>query len=391
MASEICASLLTFLLILSAFIYFYIKYLYSYWQRRGVKSLKPSFPFGNFSKGYLHKQSLGQVCEEIYNSTDEPFIGVYSVFRPVLIVCDPKLIQSILVTDFQHFADRGVYSDEKNDPLSANLFTITSDKWKELRAKLSPAFTSGRLKEMFSTIVNCGTPLKNVIKTAAKNQKEIDAREIISKFTTTIIASVAFGLDIDCFKNQDEPFRKYGRNFFAATFKNGIRTMLRFVAPKLMKSMKIRFVDKDFEDFMTSTVKENIELREEHNIVRKDFFQLLIQLRNGKLSELDSQWETIISKDENTKKLSLQEMAANAFVFFVAGFETSATTMSFCLYEVAKNQEIQRKIQEEIDSVLSEHNGQITFDSINEMRYLESCISGSFIIIFFSFETIFES
>lgn len=55
------------------------------------------------------------------------------------------------------------------------------------------------------------------------------------------------------------------------------------------------------------------------------------------------------------------------------GFETSSSTTFFCLYELAKNPEIQKKVQEEIDQVLKKHDG-ITYDSLAEMKYLECCI-----------------
>lgn len=46
------------------------------------------------------------------------------------------------------------------------------------------------------------------------------------------------------------------------------------------------------------------------------------------------------------------------------------------MYELAKNQDIQKRVQEEIDRVLEAHQGKITYDSINEMKYLEACIDG---------------
>lgn len=61
---------------------------------------------------------------EVYNQTDEPVIGIFSLFQPQLIVRDPELIRNVLVKDFAHFSDRGVYVDEKNDPISAHLFAL---------------------------------------------------------------------------------------------------------------------------------------------------------------------------------------------------------------------------------------------------------------------------
>lgn len=50
--------------------------------------------------------------------------------------------------------------------------------------------------------------------------------------------------------------------------------------------------------------------------------------------------------------------------------------MSFLMYEIAKNQEIQQRVQNEIDNVLKKHDYRITYDSVNEMKYLEACIDG---------------
>lgn len=64
----------------------------------------------------------------------------------------------------------------------------------------------------------------------------------------------------------------------------------------------------------------------------------------------------------------------------MAGFETSSTTLSFCLYELAKNPEIQKKVHQEIDQIKEKHNGQLSYDAVNDMKYLEWCIDGKFFI-----------
>lgn len=40
----------------------------------------------------------------------------------------------------------------------------------------------------------------------------------------------------------------------------------------------------------------------------------------------------------------------------------------------ARNPEWQRKVQQEIESVLDKHNGEITYESVSEMNLLENCI-----------------
>jgi len=67
-------------------------------------------------------------------------------------------------------------------------------------------------------------------------------------------------------------------------------------------------------------------------------------------------------------------LVAQAAFFFLAGFETSSATMSFSLYNLAKNPEIQKKVREEIKNVLKKSNGEITYEAVSEMEYLSAII-----------------
>jgi cytochrome P450 family 6 len=50
--------------------------------------------------------------------------------------------------------------------------------------------------------------------------------------------------------------------------------------------------------------------------------------------------------------------------------------MSFCLYELAKNMDVQVRLRSEMGSVLSQHGGNITYEAVSEMKYLDAVISG---------------
>jgi cytochrome P450 family 6 len=67
---------------------------------------------------------------------------------------------------------------------------------------------------------------------------------------------------------------------------------------------------------------------------------------------------------------------AQAFSFLVGGYETSATTLSFALYELALHPEIQHRLRAEILQVLKKHNGELTYDGMQEMSYLDRVVSG---------------
>lgn len=70
-------------------------------------------------------------------------------------------------------------------------------------------------------------------------------------------------------------------------------------------------------------------------------------------------------------------MASNMFLFFLAGFETTASTLSYCLYELALNQQIQDKLRAEITKVKNEHDGEFTYYALKKLVYMDMCLNGN--------------
>lgn len=126
---------------------------------------------------------------------------------------------------------------------------------------------------------------------------------------------------------------------------------------------------------MINIVKSQIEFREQNNVSRKDFIQILIQLRNNsKVIEDSDSWDVKTSSD--IKRMSIAQYAAQVFLFYVAGYDSIASTLSYTLYELANNPDVQRKVQENIDATLMKYNGELTYESIMDMKYVENCFKG---------------
>lgn len=90
--------------------------------------------------------------------------------------------------------------------------------------------------------------------------------------------------------------------------------------------------------------------------------------------------------------MTINEMAAHSYVFFSAGFETSSSLLSYCLYEMAGNPHFQQRAHDEIDRVLKKYDGKITYESVSEMNFLENCCLGrmfNFYIFFHISNTLF--
>ena len=52
--------------------------------------------------------------------------------------------------------------------------------------------------------------------------------------------------------------------------------------------------------------------------------------------------------------MSRVEVVAQAILFFIVGYETTATTISFLMYNLAMNPDCQDKLYEEINTVLGD-------------------------------------
>lgn len=224
--------------------------------------------------------------------------------------------------------------------------------------------------------------------------------DISSCYTINVISNTAFGIESNSFKDSNSDIVTFIKGFME-TNTSKIKEMMTFFTicvPQIMKLFKLRFVNEDVTNFLINTVHKVINYRETNKVVRNDFIQLMIQLKNtGKITDDDTAGDASIydqskltvvlrkykmfsnncfSTENAAQGFTFEEIAAQSFVFIIAGYETSAATMSFCLYELALNPEIQKRLQENIDETLEKHGGQINYDCVKEMNYLTMVVSG---------------
>lgn len=340
--------------------YAFIQHKYQYWKKLGVPYLPPTFPYGNRSKTTRQVSFLLQEFYIALKDSQSPIFGMYFMQRPITIVCHIELVKDVLIKDFQYFQDRGFYSNAEADPLSANLLTLDSDTWRKLRHKLSPTFTSGKMKFMYPTMIEVGHKFEQCLgRILSDGEQELELKELLARFTTDIIGTCAFGIECNSLDDPEAEFRRMGKKVFDSPRHSAIFSLLISSFPGLARWLGIKVFRDDVSMFFMKVVRETVAFREQNCVERDDFLDLLIALKNQK---------------ENS--LTLNEIAAQAFIFFLAGFETSSTTMMFTLYELALNLDLQTKLRNEIKTVLSKHNGQFTYEAMMDMRYLDQVIHG---------------
>nr|CAI5828795.1 unnamed protein product [Callosobruchus analis] len=353
-------------------VYVYLKWIYGTWKRRGLNYLEPEFFFGNTRKVMMREISRGEQFMEIYKQMKLrgwKHGGYFEMIKPMYMPIDLDLIRLILQKDFWHFPNHGAYVNEKDDPTSANLFNLEDEQWKTTRAKLSPAFSSGKLKMMFQTIWKCSEALDDVLMEIEKSKEPMDTKDILSRFTTDVIGNVGFGIECNSLKDPNSLFRVYGKRMFEISFWKMLKRMAVVMVPRpILKLVHFRSSDPEIVNFFGDVVAKTVNYREENKVFRKDFIHVLLQLKNrGKITDDDY----VPSKDDKGEFISNNDVTTHCLTFFAAGFETSATAMTFALYELAKNQDIQDKLRDDILSTLKRHGGNMTYEAMNEITYLD--------------------
>uniref|UniRef100_A0A1I8P5Q4 Cytochrome P450 n=1 Tax=Stomoxys calcitrans TaxID=35570 RepID=A0A1I8P5Q4_STOCA len=373
---------------LCVILYILLKRHYTKWKRLGLPSdEQPSLIYGSLTKVGRRELPFGLALHEIYHKFHQKFVGIYLLFKPTILIRDAEIVHDIMTTSFDSFHDRGIYVDEEHNPMSANLLSLKGAKWRTLRTKLTPSFSSGKLKAMFETVDDVAQRLIDHMsrqlleEEGEKTQQTFEMKSLLITYTVDIVGSVIFGLELDSFANPDNEFRLLtNRLFNDSTLLQQIQGIMGFVCPPVALVLGRLGVRDNITYRLRDIVQQTIEYREKHGVTRKDLLQLLIQLRNtGKISDdSDQLWSTVETAADNLKSMSIDIIAANSFLFYMAGSETTASTTSYTIYELAMNPEVLEKARQDVDKAMEKHgldkHKRLTYDAIQDMSYLDLCI-----------------
>lgn len=360
----------TVITLLLAYVYMYFHRCYRYWLDQGVPTIPATFPSGHLDTRMAYT-NFGLIAIDLYQKLKSKgdYVGLYFLHKPVLFVLTPEFAKTVLVRDFQYFVNRGVYFNKTHDPLSANLFFIESGDWRRLRTKMTPTFTSGKMKMMFYTIFDVADEMvKHLTErweqpTTNTDNFDVEVTDLMARYNTDVIVSCAFGTQCNSLSEPDSQFRAVGKKMLTFDRLRLVKLYGAMLFRREARAMGFRLLHADVSKFITAMCKKTIEERRSKQLERRDFMQLMIDLYRE-------------NNDDDGEGLTLNDIAAQVFLFFFAGFETSSTAMTYTLYELALNPHIQDKVRSEIAEVTSRHGGNITYDSLLEMTYLDQVIYG---------------
>lgn len=356
----------------------------TYWKDRGVPYLKPWPIVGNKLRWTFKRCTSAELFQDLYNAfPNERYIGVFDFRKPKLLIKDLDLLKRITTKNFDHFADRplNIASDE---PLFAkNLIVLKGKRWRDMRAALTPTFTSSKMRLIFSLVSDCAT---NLVSNLEKNEStDVDINDIATRFVNDTVASTAFGIQLNSLEDKDNEFYLIGRDLLEVKGSRFLKMLGFAIFPKVMKIFNITRFPESYSRFFADVVKRSIREREEKGTKRCDMIQILLDRRKKDTKE---------DTEENVNKFALpdggldkaggveqelldEDIVAQAMLFFFAGFETTCALFSFMCYELAMNPDVQKRLQCEIDEFRHKIGGEIVYEKLLNLKYLDMVVSES--------------
>ena len=222
------------------------------------------------------------------------------------------------------------------------------------------------------------------LRLSADKDEKINLKDMCGKYSMDTMASCAFGVNAGSFSsgNKESRFVRDAKSVMDLDLYTGIAFGAYSIPgiSHLMDLFKIP-VYKPFEmKFFIDTITQTIRSRRETKQRRNDLIDLMIDAIKDELSVEDAEEHDEEMKKAlhtKSKKLDEDKVIATAVVMLVAGYDTTAITMSTCLWYLTQYPDIQKRLQEEIDETF-EGDGNVLdsldYTKIQGMEYLDQCI-----------------
>ncbi|XP_006898359.1 PREDICTED: leukotriene-B(4) omega-hydroxylase 1-like [Elephantulus edwardii] len=337
----------------------------------------PQPPMRNWFLGHLGmilptEQGLKKVTQ-LVATYPQSFKIWFGPIHPILSLCHPDVIRPVVNASAAIAPKDMVFYSFLKPWLGDGLLLSEGEKWTHHRHLLTPAFHFNILKpyvKIFNESVN--TMHAKWQHLVSDGRGHLDMFEHISLMTLESLQKCVFSLDSHC---QEKP-----SEFIAAILE---------LSALISKRLQQILMHWDFLYYLTADGQRFLEAcRLVHN-----FTDAAIQERRCTLSEqgvddflqakakaktLDFIDVLLLSKDEDGKELSNEDIRAEADTFMFEGHDTTASGLSWVLYNLAKHPEYQERCRKEVQELLRDRKSEdIEWDDLAQMPFLTMCIKES--------------
>ncbi|XP_062969021.1 cytochrome P450 4F2 isoform X1 [Cynocephalus volans] len=337
----------------------------------------PQPPKRNWFWGHLGlitptEQGLRKVTQLVstYSQGFKIWMGPIS---PLVTLCHPDIIQSVINASAAIAPKSMTFYGFLKPWLGDGLLLSAGDKWSRHRRLLTPAFHFNILKpyvKIFNHSVNVMHIKWQCL--ASEGSARLDMFEHISLMTLDSLQKCVFSFDSNCQENPSEYIAAI-LELSALVAKRNQQLLLHmdllyYFTPD---AQRFRRACRLVHDFTDAVIQERRRILLNQGV--DDFLKA-----KAKAKTLDFIDVLLLSKDEDGKKLSDEDIRAEADTFMFEGHDTTASGLSWVLYNLAKHPEYQERCRQEVQELLEDREPQeIEWDDLAQLPFLTMCIKES--------------
>ncbi|GBN26629.1 Cytochrome P450 3A21 [Araneus ventricosus] len=368
----------------------------SLWQNLGIPGPKPNLIFGNLLE--LYKKGPLK-CHEEWVKKYGRVLGYFYGMKPVLLVTDPYLLKNIFIKDFNKFINREAFNPlhkySLKDKRSQTVLILPGQAWKDVRSVLTPTFTTSKMKQMSGSMNSSIETMLEILQEKAQKGIVFDIFDVYQRLTMDVITKTAFGVQTDVQTNMKSSILRATKLIFVTPYKDAI-IFIGLTFPILRKlCMKVQvFIitllnkGRPPHTMLRRGIRKVMEMRRKNPETKKnDLLQLMLdssvsvsgdvdvsRLEAGN-AELEKRGSEEISS-KKTRSMEDDEIESSAFTVLLAGYETTSTALAYTTYFVAKHQDVQENLYQEIKDLI-ERGQKLEYATINKLPYLDKVLNES--------------
>lgn len=277
-----------------------------------------------------------------------------------LLVADPDIFRHVLVTNSKNYVRYGIGLKLLDWMDIQPLFVLSGENHHVIRKISNPAFSLQALYEMVPVFNEKALSLINQwseIITDNENGADIGVQMSLSGLTLDVICKCGCEYELQAIENNKtydvERFRSMLSNIGASFL-----DLLPFSKHMPFKRNKRLSEDIAYVKKLATTIiqKKEHHLKESGKYPHKDILSILMSAR-----------------DEEGLGLSDKDLFGQILGFLIAGYETTSTSMTWTLLQLAQNPDIQDKVRSEVQQVLGTSTTEITPGHLDKLHYL-TCV-----------------
>ncbi|XP_041486152.1 cytochrome P450 4F5 isoform X1 [Microtus oregoni] len=292
---------------------------------------------------------------------------------PVLRLVDPAFVAPLLHASAMVAPKDMTFLRFLKPWLGDGLFLSSGDKWSRHRRLLTPAFHFDILKpyvKNFNKSVNIMHAKWKRL--ALEGSARLEMFEHISLMTLDSLQKCLFGFDSNCQESPSE--------YIAAILE---------LSSLMVKRSQQLFLYVDFLYYRTADGRRFLEacdlvhnftdavIRERRRTLSSQSVDEFLKSRT-KSKSLDFIDVLLLAKDEHGKELSDEDIRAEADTFMFGGHDTTASGLSWILYNLARHPEYQERCRQEVQELLRDREPEeIEWDDLAQLPFLTMCIKES--------------